>query len=312
MSSAKTTVALLSRSVDMDFLRPILLAADPTLDIRTWPDPRCLEAEVAVCWQTPPGLYAQMPHLKLVHSIAAGVDNVIAEQDLRDLPVCRVVDPLLAEGMLQFVLWGVLYFHRKLDAALASARVQEWKRPLQKPASSCRVGLMGLGELGGLIAARLPVLGYTVSGWSRTPRELPGVTVFSGEQDLGAFLAQTDVLVCLLPLTAQTRGILGRKTFDALPQGSTLIHCGRGEHLVEDDLIAALASGQLRGAIVDVFEKEPLRPDHPLWTTPGVVVTPHMATMATYDVVAAQVARNIAQLRAGALLFNPVDTARGD
>lgn len=306
-----TTVALLSRSVDMDFMRPLLLAADPTLDIRTWPDPRCLEAEVAVCWQTPPGLYAQMPNLKLVHSIAAGVDNVVAGQDVSRLPVCRVVDPMLAEGMLQFVLWGVLYFHRQLDAALASQRIGEWKRPLQTPASRCRVGLMGMGELGGHIASHLPLLGYPVNGWARTPRETPGVTVFSGEEGYDAFLAQTDVLVCLLPLTAQTRGILGERTFSALPKGAALIHCGRGEHLVEADLVAALGCGQLRGAIVDVFEQEPLAPTHPLWSTPGVVVTPHMATMATFDVVAQQVARNVGQLRAGAPFFHEVDTARG-
>lgn len=306
-----TTVALLSRTANLDFLRPLLQAADPTLDVCTWPDPRALQAEVAVCWQTPPDLYAQMPHLKLVHSIAAGVDNVVAGQDLRGLPVCRVVDPMLAEGMLQFVLWGVLHFHRKLDAALASQRVREWKRPLQTPAATCRVGLMGLGELGGLIAARLPALGYTVSGWARTAREVPGIQVFAGEEQYDAFLAQTDVLVCLLPLTEQTRGILGRRTFDALPKGAALIHCGRGEHLVEGDLIAALDSGQLRGAVVDVFEQEPLPQDHPLWTTPGVVVTPHMATMATYDVVAGQVARNIAQMRSGGALFNQVDTTRG-
>ena len=306
-----TTVALLSQSADLDFLRPLLQAADPSLDVRTWPDPRCLEAEVAVCWQTPPGLYARMPRLKLVHSIAAGVDNVVAGQALRDLPVCRVVDPMLAEGMLQFVLWGVLYFHRRLDAALATQRRMEWKRPPQTPASACRVGLMGLGELGGHIAARLPSLGYSVSGWSRTPREMPGVTLFSGEAGYDAFLAQTDVLVCLLPLTAQTRGILGRRTFDALPKGSALIHCGRGEHLVENDLLAALDSGQLRGAVVDVFAQEPLPPGHPLWSAPGVVVTPHMATMATFDVVVQQIARNVAQLRAGRPLFNQVDTSRG-
>jgi len=306
-----TTVALLSRSVDMDFLRPLLLAADPTLDIATWPDPRCLDAEVAVCWQTPSGLYARMPNLKLVHSIAAGVDNVVAEQELRGLPVCRVVDPLLADGMLQFVLWGVLYFHRKIDQALASQRIQQWKRPQQTPAAACRVGLMGLGELGGHIARHLPALGYTVSGWSRTPREIPAVTVFSGEAGLAPFLAQTDVLVCLLPLTAHTRGILNARTFAALPRGSALIHCGRGEHLVENDLLAALDSGQLRGAVVDVFEQEPLPPEHPLWRAPGLVVTPHMATMAAFDVVAAQIARNVAQLRAAAPLFNQVDTARG-
>ena len=306
-----TIVALLSRTANLDFLRPMLVAAHPSLDVVTWPDPRCLDAEVAVCWNSPPGVYAQMPKLRLVHSIAAGVDNVVAEQDVSQLPVCRVVDPMLAEGMLQFVLWGVLHFHRKLDQAMASQRIQEWKRPRQTPASSCRVGLMGMGELGGHIAKRLPLLGYPVSGWARTPREIPGVTMFSGEESYDAFLAQTDVLVCLLPLTAQTRGILGERTFSALPKGAALIHVGRGEHLVEEDLIAALESGQLRGAVVDVFEEEPLPSHHPLWTTPGVVVTPHMATMATYDVVVQQVVRNIAQMHDNAPLYNQVDMARG-
>ena len=309
--SFMTIVALLSHTAKLDFLRPMLAAADPSLDVVTWPDPRCLDAEVAVCWNSPPGVYAQMPRLRLVHSIAAGVDNVIAEQDVSQLPVCRVVDPMLAEGMLQFVLWGVLHFHRKLDQAMASQRIQEWKRPRQTPASSCRVGLMGMGELGGHIAKRLPLLGYPVSGWARTPREIPGVTMFSGDEGYADFLAQTDVLVCLLPLTAQTRGILGERTFSALPKGAALIHVGRGEHLVEEDLIAALESGQLRGAVVDVFEEEPLPSDHPLWTTPGVVVTPHMATMATYDVVVQQVVRNIAQMHDNAPLYNQVDMARG-
>jgi glyoxylate/hydroxypyruvate reductase A len=170
---------------------------------------------------------------------------------------------------------------------------------------------MGLGELGGHIASFLPRLGYTVSGWARSAREIRGVAVFSGEEGFEPFLAQTDVLVCLLPLTPQTRGILNARTFAAMPKGSTLIHCGRGEHLVEADLLAALDSGQLRGAVVDVFEQEPLPPENPLWQAPGVVVTPHMATMAAFDVVAAQIARNVAQLREGAPFFNQVDTARG-
>jgi len=306
-----TTVALLSRSANLDFLRPLLLAADPTLDIATWPDPRCLDAEVAACWQSPPGIYERMPNLRLVHSIAAGVDNVVAGQDLRGLPVCRVVDPLLADGMLQFVLWGVLHFHRKIDQAMASQRAREWKRPLQTPASSCNVGLMGLGELGGHIASFLPRLGYTVSGWARSAREIPDVEVFSGEEGFEPFLSQVDVLVCLLPLTPQTRGILNARTFAAMPEGGALIHCGRGEHLVEADLLAAIDSGRLRGAVIDVFEQEPLPPDNALWNAPGVVVTPHMATMAAFDVVASQIARNVAQLRTGEPLFNQVDMARG-
>lgn len=289
----------------------MLVLADPSLDVVMWPDERCSDAEVAVCWNAPPDLYSRMPKLRLVHSIAAGVDNVVAGQNLRGLPVCRVVDPALAAGMLQFVLWGVLYFHRRLDEVMMNQRDRNWVRPSQIPASQCRIGLMGLGELGGHVARQLCALGYSVRGWSRTPREIPGVIVISGESGYEEFLSQADVLVCLLPLTLQTRGILGSRTFGALPRGAALIHCGRGEHLVENELIDALGSGQLRGAIVDVFQQEPLSREHALWTTPGVVVTPHMATMAANEVVVEQIVRNICQLRLGQPLLNQVESARG-
>jgi glyoxylate/hydroxypyruvate reductase A len=173
---------------------------------------------------------------------------------------------------------------------------------------------MGLGEMGGRIAAVLPTLGYAVNGWSRTPRTLPdlaGYSGYSGAEGLQPFLARTDVLVCLLPLTEATRGILAKPLFDALPHGAALVHCGRGEHLVEGDLLEAMASQQLRGAVLDVYAQEPLPAEHPFWITPGIVVTPHMATMASNDSVAAQIARNVAQLRAGAPLFNTVDVQRG-
>ncbi|MFT3821598.1 MAG: glyoxylate/hydroxypyruvate reductase A [Rubrivivax sp.] len=307
----KTTLALFSRRHDLSFLKPMLQAADPLLDIVQWPDPRFREAEVAVGWEVPPGLYGQMPRLRLVHSIAAGVDNITAGQDLHGAAVCRVVDPMLAEGMLQFVLWAVLHFHRKLDVALANQARRHWARPLQTPAASCRVGLMGLGELGGRIAAALPALGYTVNGWSRTPRRIERVNAFSGDDGLAPFLAETDVLVCLLPLTAATRGILDKRLFEQLPPGAALVHVGRGEHLVEQDLADAVIGGHLRGAVVDVFAAEPLSPEHPFWTTPGIVVTPHMATMASYDTVVAQIAHNVAQLRDGAPLVNTVDLTRG-
>lgn len=311
MDPDKTTLALFSRRHDLSFLTPLLQAADPALDIVQWPDPRCREAEVAVGWEAPPGLYEQMPRLRLVHSIAAGVDNIIAGQDLRGAAVCRVVDPMLAEGMLQFVLWAVLHFHRRFDAALANQARRHWARPPQTPASRCRVGLMGLGEMGGRIAAVLPTLGYTVNGWSRTPRRIDRVNTFSGDEGLTPFLDATDVLVCLLPLTAATRGILDRRLFEQLPPGAALVHVGRGEHLVEQDLADAVAGGRLRGAVIDVFGTEPLPPEHPFWTMPGIVVTPHMASMASHETVAAQIARNVARLRAGRPLFNTVDIALG-
>ena len=306
-----TRVALLSRSANLSYFQPLLQGLAPELDVAVWPDPRSLSADVAVCWNPPVGVYDDMPNLKLIHSIAAGVDNLLDGQRTRGLPVCRVVDPQLAQGMLQYVLWCVLTFHRKLDVALANQRSAQWQRPVQTPASQCRVGLMGLGELGGAIASVLPGLGYPVNGWSRTPRRIDGVRGYAGEAEFDAFLANTDVLICLVPLTPATRGILNRRTFDALPAGAAVVNCGRGEHLVPADLIDALARGQLRGAVLDVFAHEPLDPADPLWRTPGVIVTPHMATMPAPGTVAEQVVANIRRLGQGAALANAVDAARG-
>lgn len=306
-----TRVALLSRSANLAYFQPLLNGQDPDLDIAVWPDPACLQADVAVCWNPPAGVYADMPNLRMIHSIAAGVDNLLAEQNTRGLPVCRVVDPQLAQGMLQYVLWSVLYFHRKLDAAFANQAQARWHRTAQVPAADCRIGIMGLGELGGSIASWLPKMGYEVHGWSRNPRAIEGVTVHAGDEGFKTFLSSSDVLICLLPLTSATRGILCASTFSALPAGAAVINCGRGEHLVPDDLIAALQSGHLRGAVLDVFAREPLAADDPLWRTPGVVVTPHMATMPAPTTVAEQVVANIHRMRQGAPLANTVDTTRG-
>ncbi len=308
----RTTLALFAKRADLSFMRPLLEKADPALDIVTWPDARCAEATVAVGWEAPEGIYAQMPKLRLVHALAAGVDNLALGHDLGNARLCRVVDPGLAGGMLQYVLWSVLYFHRKFDEVLANQPKKAWNRlPPPTPAGKFRVGLMGLGELGGHIASVLPALGYTVLGWSRSPRKIDGVQTFHGEEGLTPFLAQTDALVCLVPLTPETHGILSRRVFDALPEGAALVHVGRGEHLVEQDLRNALASGRLRGAVLDVFAQEPLPTDNPLWDAPGVVVTPHMASMADWGVVASQIAANIRRLNKGEPLANEVDLARG-
>jgi len=309
--SAKIRIALLSETANLAYFAPLLQAALPGAEVAVWPDPGCLQAEVAVCWNTTPGLYAQMPNLKLIHSIAAGVDNVVAGQDLRGLPVCRVVDPDLAQGMVEYVLWAVLYFHRNLDRAVAQQKEHLWKRPPLKRAADFRVGVMGLGELGNKVATALSGFGYPVSGWARSPRELAGITTHAGSESLTAFLGQSDVLVNLLPLTDATRGILGKPVFDALPKGAAIVGCGRGEHLVEADLADALASGQLRGAVLDVFAQEPLPAGNPLWDMPGVVVTPHMATMAAPAVIVQQVTENIRRMQSSQPLRNAVDTARG-
>jgi glyoxylate/hydroxypyruvate reductase A len=307
------SLALISQSLDLGFLRPILDRRAPGLQVSVWPDPACLAAEVAACWDAPAGVFSHMPNLRLVHSIGAGVDKLLGGLDpaMQALAVCRVVDPSINTGMFEYVLWGVLYFHRHFDRVLANQTQSLWQRPEQCPAQACRIGVMGMGELGGSVSARLSRLGYAVSGWSRRPTQIDGVQSHAGEAALEVFLGQSDIVVCLLPLTPKTHGLLNAQAFAALPRGAALIHCGRGEHLVAPDLVAALDSGHLRGAILDVFAQEPLPADNPLWRHPRVVVTPHMASLASFETVVQQVLDNIHRLDGGQALHNQVDLSSG-
>lgn len=298
-------------SSQMTFLEDHLKRAVPDAVVSHWPDPASLDAEVVVCWKPPTGVMATMQNLKLIHSIAAGVDNVLSDKSLPELPVCRIVDPLLGKAMAEYVLWGTLYFHREFDRVAANARTGHWHRYDQVAAADKRVGILGLGTLGIQAAQLLASVGYTVSGWSRSMKQVEGIEIFAGDAALDDFLAQADILVCLLPLTPSTTGILNAERFARLPKGAALILCSRGEHLVVEDLMASVRSGHLRGAVLDVFDKEPLLPDNPLWTEPGILVTPHMAGLAKPRVIADQIAENIRRLKVGDILLNRVDPAQG-
>lgn len=304
-------VAIISPVFDLSILTGPMKAKAPEMTFVNWPEPGWQDAEVAVCWKTPPEAYAQMPRLRLIQGIAAGVDNILVGTEGLDVPVCRVVDPDQGVGMFEYVLWATAYFHRHFDAALQAQREHRWHRHDQIRAADWRVGVMGLGALGGHVARELARFGYDVRGWSRQAREIEGVKIHAGLAQQDAFLAELDTLVCLLPLTDETRGILDQRLFDALPRGSTLVHCGRGDHLVEADLVQALESGQLRGAVIDVFSQEPMAADNPLWDAPGLVVTPHMASVASWDCAAGQIIDNIRRIDAGQAVCNQVDVRAG-
>lgn len=306
-----TTIVLISSDYDMSHLIPVLQVAAPDVLVVKQDDPKAQEAEVAVCWNPPPGFLARLPKLRLIHAIAAGVDNILADPLLPPVPLCRVVDPAHARGMCEYVSWGVLYYFRQFDLVLRNQQLGKWFRPEQKLPASCRVGVMGLGEIGRRVANDLHASGFSVRGWARQERVLPGVEIFYGQQQLACFLNGCDILVCLLPLTDETRGILSQKTFSSLPHGAKLIQVGRGEHLCMTDLEAALSSGQIGGAIVDVFEKEPLPADHPLWRVPNLMITPHMASTAQSETIAAQIANNVHRLIQGEPLCHEVDRHRG-
>ncbi len=311
MIKGMISVALLSRPGLMDSMTSLLARELPGVTVASWPEAAAREAELAVCWKPEPGALAAMPKLKLIHAIAAGVDNILSDPTVPDVPLCRIVDPGITAAMTEFVLWGTLYFHRDFDRVIGNARDGRWQRYDQRAARDSRVGILGLGELGTDAARRLVDLGFTVSAWSRSPKQLAGVTTFSGTDALDAFLSETDILVSLLPLTSSTVGLLNAARLSRLPKGAALILCSRGEHVVMDDLVALLRSGHLRGAVLDVFEQEPLRSDHPLWREPGVLVTPHMAAIASWETIAQQVAENARRLLRGEPLLNVVDRARG-
>lgn len=306
-----TRIAVVSIPGVMDAIEAPLRKELPDVTFATWPDDAARDAEIAICWKPPAGALATLPKLKLIHSIAAGVDNILSDPTVPSHPVCRIVDPDLTSAMTEFVLWGTLYFHRDFDRVISNSREGIWHRYDQRAPFETRVGILGLGALGTDAAKRLVDLGFRVSAWSRSQKSLPGVTVFSGEDALDPFLSEVDILVSLVPLTPSTVGLLNKERLSRLPKGAALILCSRGEHLVADDLVSLLRSGHLRGAVLDVFEKEPLPKDHPLWREPGVLVTPHMAAIATWPVIAQQIAENVRRLQRGEPLLNAVDRVRG-
>lgn len=306
-----TRIALLSQDADLTGLGDMLRDADPRLKVFYQGQDGADSAEIAVCWNPASAALRRLANLRLIHSIAAGVDHIDRQHLPPSLPVCRVVDPELKRGMAEYVLWGVLQYHRGFDRVLAQQRQRVWATPSQRPAREWRVGVMGLGELGAYVAAQLSQLGFDVRGWARSAKSLAGVQTWAGDAGLAPFLNGLDCLVCLLPLTPATEGILNTSLFEQLNQGAVLIHCGRGAHLVSDALLAALDAGQLRGALIDVFDTEPLSRDSLWWTTPNVIVTPHMASSAPNSVIAAQVLENIGRLARSEPLLNRVNIASG-
>jgi glyoxylate/hydroxypyruvate reductase A len=305
----------LSNGLDLSFLKPGFLSLCPGADIRMPDDLGALEKiEVAVCWNPPRGLLARMPGLRLVQSIGAGVDHVLADPELpRHVPVCRVIDPGMASGMAAYVLWAVIHQQRHFDRYLAHAAHRRWQEEPIVPPRRHVVGIAGYGWLGSACAKALTAVGFSVRGWHRgaVRPAPPGVALYRGEDQLDAFLEGCNALVCLLPLTPQTSGFLSRRVFEKLPKGAHVINVGRGAHLVETDLLAALAAGQVGAATLDAFSDEPLPREHAFWNHPRIIVTPHIASRTDLAVIAAQTLENLAQVRQGLRPEATVDLRHG-
>lgn len=289
-----------------------LLALDPSLDIRVWPEVGDVsEIEVALVWRHPIGILTNFSSLKAVISLAAGVDHVLVDPHLsKTVPIARVLDHYMANDIMQYVVGSVLYYMRRFDHWQAKQRQTIWFKEPPFAFTEQAVGVMGLGFLGGRAAKALLDVGLRVRGWRSTSADCDErIECFSGAEQLPLFLSEIKVLVCMLPLTPATRGILSNAVFELLPRGAYLINVGRGEHLVEADLLQALSSGQLSGATLDVFHEEPLPATHPFWAHPAIRVTPHIASVTNPVTAAPQVLENYGRALAGQALTNRVSLA---
>jgi glyoxylate/hydroxypyruvate reductase A len=290
----------------------------PELDVVIWPDDGTTPEQVdyALAWLPPVGVLAGFPNLKAVFSLGAGVDHILSEPKLPDVPLVRVVDPNLTMRMSEYVCLHVLMHHRQQRHLDVAQKAGVWSDRPQWAASAMRVGVMGMGELGRDAAEKLVHLGFQVNGWSNSHKQVDGVTSFAGQVELDAFLAKTDILVCLLPHTPATEGILNRDLFRKLagdgPLGApVIINAGRGKLQVEADIIASLDAGELGAATLDVFETEPLPADSPLWTHPKVTVTPHNAADSEPEALCKYILNQIKTFGSGGELQNVVNKTAG-
>jgi glyoxylate/hydroxypyruvate reductase A len=269
--------------------------------------------DYALSFRPPPGLLKTLPNLKVVFSLGAGVDGFMADGEYpRAVPLMRFVDHTLSREMAQYCVMHTLIHHRKQRAFDGFQLEGKWRQSFpDRRTEDTRVGILGLGEIGTVVAERLREHGFPMAGWSRSRKNVEGVESFFGAEQFEAFMARSDILICLLPLTPQTQGILNKRTFALLPKDAFVINVARGGHLVEDDLIAAIDSGHLAGAALDVFATEPLPPSSPLWHHPKITATPHVAAMTDPRAMARMAVDGIARHKAGKPLENLVDFKRG-
>ena len=286
---------------------------DSRLDIRLYPDDdRREEVDFALTWRHPYGLFTHYPNLRCISSMGAGVDHLLRDPDLpSQVTITRLVDPFLAQDMAEFVLALVMGHLRNLSDFKLKQIHREWYPSEYTRVQDVTIGVMGMGAIGKNVALQLQKSGFHVQGWARTPKAWPEIKVYSGTSGFSDFLTQSNILVCVLPLTPQTQGIVNKTTLQQLPKNAFVINVGRGEHLLEDDLVAMIDEGHISGASLDVFGKEPLPADSPLWNHPKINVTPHIASITDPISVAPQIVKNYYALQEGKELINTVDLLKG-
>lgn len=289
-----------------------LRSALPAAEIVPWEAGDTRSADYAIVWKPPAAMLAGHPELKAVFNLGAGVDAILQLSVVPDdLPLIRIDDGGMPEQMAEFATQATLRYYRRLDQYEQQARQGQWLplEPFEK--EDFGVGILGMGVLCQRIAASLQHFGFTVHGWSRTSKDVPGMNSFAGAEQLPAFLQRSRVLICMLPLTPETTGILNRTTLSQLPRGTYLINLARSGHLVEADLLPLLEQGQLAGATLDVFAHEPLEPAHPFWRDARITITPHISALTVRSIAAQQIAEKLQALQQDLPVAGLVDRRLG-
>lgn len=307
------SILIIYEAENLEIFTNELKRSIPELDIQIWPEvsnPEKIDA--VLTWKPPLGVMNKFPNLKAIISFGVGVEQILRDPSIpENVPIVRIVEPGLTSRMTEYILLAVLRFHRQAFAYQRLQQERSWQ-PLPLPeTNTCKIGILGMGILGKDAAAKLSYLGFPVRGWSRTPKNIDGIECFHGREQLKICLSECKILICLLPLTPETKGILNHETFSALPKGSYLINVARGQHLVEKDLLTALDSGQLSGACLDVFDKEPLPANHPFWLHSQITITPHVATQTDSEYWTKSIVETINDVRAGVTLKNVVNRQQG-
>ncbi|SKA02223.1 glyoxylate/hydroxypyruvate reductase A [Enhydrobacter aerosaccus] len=307
-------IAYISRDTDGVAWKKVLEAGLGPLDFRTLKGGlgNIDEIEVALAWKPQPGLLATFKNLKMIVSLGMGVDHLLADDKLpAGVPITRIMDDGLVGQMSEYAIFWALRHHRDIDKYEASQRAKVWKPEDFIDTIHRRIGVMGLGTIGQDTARKFAMLGFPTAGWSRTAKSIDGIETFHGADGFRSFLGRTDILIDVLPLTRDTRNLLDAAAFAALPKGAYFINMARGGHVVDADLLAALESGHVSGAALDVFNTEPLPADHPYWTHSKVHVTPHIAGATNPRTASPGVIENIKRLHSGQPLINRVDPKTG-
>ena len=270
------------------------------------------DVDIAVVWRPPEGWLASLPNLQLTVSIGAGIDHIVEDPTYpKQIPVLKTVGPDMIQRMREYILLHVLRLHRDLPLLQHQQSQILWKQLITPIALNRQVGVMGMGRMGTAAANSLAELGFNVRCWTRSSRSIQGLRSYAGEKQLHDFLKGTEILVCLLPLTDDTKGILCNRLFTQLPKGACVINAARGQHLVEQDLLDALESGQLSQATLDVFTIEPLPEDHKFWKHSNILVTPHIASLIDPVSGGKVIADNIQRYIQGESLSDMTEAVKG-